>query len=86
MAFKQVKLGQHLGGKGMLGHANCSLDKAAGNLDAKQMVDRSLALQLDVALQVLEQRIHGGLGVCGDEEVVHVDTYDLNSFFGMPSE
>ena len=37
-------------------------------------------------LEVLEEGVHSGLSVCGDEEVVHVNTDDLDAVLGVPSE
>ena len=69
-----------------LGHADGPLVEAASDLDAEEVMNWPLALQFYVKLHVLEEGVHVGLSMCGDEKVVHVDTNNLNAVLGLPSE
>ena len=49
-------------------------------------MDSSLTLEFDVELEVLEKGIHGGLGVSSDEEIIDVNTNDVDTGFGVPGK
>ena len=84
MAVQEVEFGKDFGGERALRQGTCAV--VTGDCNAKEVMDSSLTLEFDVELEVLEEGIHGGLGVSSDEEIIDVNTNDVDTGFGVPGK